>query len=162
MSKSGAFFLQMFSFNVVEKKNFFRSFCREPKIWKSFHARSSEYIRWCRTDQFTFNTFLYVILAEWGFVLSWRSTTFRLLTSAGHFHRRMVLSIHCSYWEYKSALSVFLWLKMNNTAVFPSYSQYNFTFVKLHLWGRPWRFILVNPLTFALNIVIKDSFFYLL
>ena len=29
----------------------------------------------------------------------------------------------------------------------------------LHFWGRLWRFILVNPLPFALKIIIKDRFF---
>ena len=31
--------------------------------------------------------------------------------------------------------------------------------MKLYLWGKHWRSILINPLSFALNIVIKDPFF---
>ena len=31
--------------------------------------------------------------------------------------------------------------------------------MKLHFWGRQWRFVLVKSLTFAWNIVIEDPFF---
>lgn len=37
--------------------------------------------------------------------------------------------------------------------------QHNFPSMELSLWGRAWKFILVNPLLFVLNIVIKDLFF---
>ena len=47
---------------------------------------------------------------------------------------------------------------MNDTTAIPSYSQHNFSSLKLCLWSRLWRFILVNPLPFALDIVIKHPF----
>ena len=49
-------------------------------------------------------------------------------------------------------------LKMNNPAVISPYTQHNFSSRKLCLWGKQQRFILVNLLDFAVNIVIKDLF----
>ena len=48
---------------------------------------------------------------------------------------------------------------MNNTAVIPPYTQYNFSSVKLHLYSRLQRFIFVNLLSLKLNRIIKDPFF---
>ena len=50
---------------------------------------------------------------------------------------------------------------MNNTAVIPPYTHHNFSSRKFYFWGRLQRFILVNPLPFTFNIIIKDPFFYL-
>ena len=49
-------------------------------------------------------------------------------------------------------------LKMNNTVVIPTYTQHDFSLMKLCLWIRLQKFIHVNSLSFALNIVIKDLF----
>ena len=65
-------FQQMFSPNLLE--NFylsFRVFCRERKRWKS---PDDEYGGWGWTVQPKFNIFSCVILAECGFVLSWKNT----------------------------------------------------------------------------------------
>ena len=48
---------------------------------------------------------------------------------------------------------------MNDTVVNLPYAQHNFSSMKLHLWGRLQKFNLVNPLPFALRIVMKDPFF---
>ena len=47
---------------------------------------------------------------------------------------------------------------MNDTTVIPQCTQRNISSVNLRLWSRMQRFILLNPLLFALNIVIKDLF----
>ena len=47
---------------------------------------------------------------------------------------------------------------MKNTAVIKPYKQPNVSSMTLLLWGRLLSFILVNPLPFALNIVIEDPF----
>ena len=93
--------------------------------------------------------------------VSLRSETFLLLTSVRHFLRRFLFT-YCSCWEYKYAMSVWLLFKnskMNNTAVIPPYTNHNICSMMIKLWGKLWRFILVYPLPFALNIIIKDPFF---
>ena len=93
-------------------------------------------------------------------VLSWRSTTFLLLKSAGHFFR--FSWIHCKCWEYKSALSV--WLQFNNSKwipVLPLGKQHNFSSMKLYLSGGQQRFICVNPLFFFFCLFVFVEFFCL-
>ena len=68
---------------------------------------------------------------------------------------------HFAAVEIMSALSVWLWFK-NSKSIIPMilpYTQHNFSSMKLCLWSRLWKFILVNPLPFALNIVRKDPSF---
>ena len=51
---------------------------------------------------------------------------------------------------------------MNNTAVILPYTLHSFSSMKLCLWSKLWRFILVNPLPFVWWVVIKDPFFIFL
>ena len=74
-------FPQTFSPHRLEKILLFRRFCRKRKRWNSRDARFGE---WGRTDQFKFNSFSWVILAECGFALS-RSTTKRFLGGFSYF-----------------------------------------------------------------------------
>ena len=54
-------------------------------------------------------------------------------------------------------MSVWLWFK-HSKWIIPRWSQHNFSSFKLCLCGRLLRFILINLLPFALNIVIKVIF----
>ena len=63
----------------------------------------------------------------------------------------------CTRCEHKSALRVWLWFK-NSKSIILWLSHHTLDSVNLRLWGRLWRFILVNQLLFVLNIVIKDIF----
>ena len=75
------------------------------------------------------------ILAECGLVLSWRSTMFLLLTSVGHFLR--FSCTHCWSWEYKSALTAWLWLKNWERIILQRYHYTHYTTsMKFHLWDR--------------------------
>ena len=84
------------------------------------------------------------------------SITFLLLTSAG------CLCTGCSCWECKSVFSVWWLFKNSKWIILQLYHHtHSITFL-------PWnssilvqlrRFIFVNPLSMALNIVIKDPFF---
>ena len=47
-----------------------------------------------------------------------------------------------------------------NTIVIPPYTLHNFSSMKLQLWSRQQRLILINSVLFALNIVTKDPFFH--
>ena len=49
---------------------------------------------------------------------------------------------------------------MNYTMGIPPYKPYNFSTRKVYYWSRRQRFMLVNPLPFVLNIVIKYPFFF--
>ena len=49
-------------------------------------------------------------------------------------------------------------LKMNNTTVILPYIQHKFSSMKLCFWVKLQRFIFVNSLLSALNIIMKDSF----
>ena len=80
------------------------------KRYKLLDASSCEYSRWGKTDHSKPNIFSCMILAECGTILLRRSTVFFLLTTAGHFLRRFSSS-HCSCWDYKSALNVWLQFK---------------------------------------------------
>ena len=41
----------------------------------------------------------------------------------------------------------------------PLYTKRNISSIKLRFWSWPLKFVTVNPLPFALNIVVKDSLF---
>ena len=74
------------------------------------------------------------------------------------------LCTHCNCWEYKSTLNVWVQFK-NSKWIIPWGSHYTNSIIFLSwssaLWGRLWRFILVNPLAFALNFVKKALFFFI-
>ena len=96
--------------------------------------------------QISLNLFSYVILAEFGFALSWRITTFLLLMNAGIFMQllqllRVQVCIECL--RFKNSKWIIPWWS-NHT--------YHFSSMKLSLWGRLWRLILINSLPFVLNI----------
>ena len=80
-----------------------------------------------------------------------------LLTNVRRF-RRKFLWTNFSYWQYKTALNI--WLGFNSSKwriQLWFHAQHNFIFYEALDWLR--RFILVNPLPFVLNIVIKVSLF---
>ena len=66
-----------------------------------------------------------------------------------------VVVVKSLYWVSGCSLK----LKFNNITVILPYKQYKFSSLKLCLWGKQCRFILVNPLHFASNIVTKDPLF---
>ncbi len=57
-----------------------------------------------------------VILVECDLALSWRSTTFLLLSVFLEVH----LFTHCSCWDNKSAMSIWSWLKNSNCCCDPT------------------------------------------
>ena len=59
----------------------------------------------------------------------------------------------CLHWVFDCGLD-----SMNNSALIPVYTQHNLSSMKLRFRGKLRWFILVIPLPFELNIVIKDSF----
>ena len=137
---------------------FFLSFgavCREQKRWKSLGKISGEYGWWGLNILVKSNIFpAWFLLNVALHVVIHYSTTFFLLKNARNFLR--FLCTLCSYWKYKSSLRVRRGLKtLNNAAVITLYTQHNFSSLKLHLWGRLKRFILVRSLLCAMNIELK-------
>ena len=78
-----------------------------------------------------------------------------LLIVSLRYHKETAFSF---YWRMQGVwvcrvecLIAVLKLKRNKTTVIPLYIQHQFSRMKLYLWGRFWRFILVNPLPFTLK-----------
>ena len=120
----------MFLSDLLEKIVLsFRAFCREWKRWKSLGTRFGEYGGWGGRDQPKSNIFSSMVLVECGLSLSRRSTAFLKLMNVGCFFRGFSC-IHCSCWEYKSALSIWLQLK-NSKWIIPwwSYHTHGITFL---------------------------------
>ena len=108
-------------------------------------------IVWCKIQYF----FLHDSDRMWPCIIMEKHKVF-LLMSAGCFLRRYSCTRY-SCWEYKFALSFWLWFKkskMNNAKVIPPYTQNNFSSIKFSLWNWLQRFIQTNPFTkpFTLNI----------
>ena len=130
---SSTSFSQTFSPDLPEKK--FCHWRENEKRWKWLGARSSEYGGSGRTDKHNSNTLFLV------------NVTLRYHGEAQRF----------SYWRVYFEVSDIV-LKSQNEW-YPYDIQHTIFSIKLRFMRRLWRFILVCPLPFALNLAIKDAFF---
>ena len=89
-------------------------------------------------------------------MLSWKGTTFFLLTSVKCYLR--IFPWRCCSWKYKFTLSVWLWIK-NSNWILLWWSNYTHSISFFQLSSTFGLAAEIHPLPFALNIVIKDPFF---
>ena len=92
----------------------------------------------------------------WPCIIREKGTTILLLPNAGHFLRRFSCT-RCSYREYKWALRVWLQFINSKRILQWAYHTHNIFFLLWSLCSWLWRFILVNPMFFALNSVKKNK-----
>ena len=116
--------------------NLQRLICHKTNQTKPLGARSAEYGGLGGTEQPNSNIFCWT----WLCVMEKHVST---LNECGSFLRLL-----CAL-QFKNSKGISWWLHHTKSI----------TFMKLCFWSRLLRFIHVDPLPFALNIVIKDPFF---